>query len=88
MLFQLSTCKPLTKKGTYSGNMLVGSIQPESQKLVDIFFPEFISKNLALVDHVENHITNGKNYIYVSIQKNVIYVKPQNVTMMQVQLGS
>ena len=37
--------------------MLVGSIPTESQKLVDIFFPEFISKNLALLDQVESNIT-------------------------------
>ena len=57
MLFQLFTCKSLTKNGIFCGNMLVGSIPTESKKLVDIFFPEFISKNLVLLDQVENHIT-------------------------------
>ena len=45
------------KNGMFCGNMLVGSIPTESQKLVDIFFPEFISKNLALLDQVESNIT-------------------------------
>ena len=57
MLFQLSTCKSLTINGTFCGNMLVGSIPTESIRIVDIFFPVFISKNLALLDQVKNHIT-------------------------------
>ena len=60
MLFQLSTCKSLKINGIFCGNMLEGSITTESQKLEDIFFfPEFISKNLALVDQVENHIAKN-----------------------------
>ena len=54
--------------------MLVGSIPSESQTLVDIFFPKFISKNLVLLDQVESNITKTsfqtkKKNIYVSIQK-------------------
>ena len=56
MFLQLPTCKSLTKNGLFCG-YTAKSISSEKQKLVDIFFPEFLSNCLAVKNNMESHKT-------------------------------
>ena len=52
MFFQLPSCKHLQKNGLFCSNNS-SSISTENQKLIDLFFPEFPSRNIAMVNNME-----------------------------------